>query len=90
MRWYDGRVAVLDLVTCELCYVPLFLNPSESPGLCRDCFAKLSERDELEQPCRRCGRRHTFQFSCGWCGCPVCDGCVYAEHDDDNCVSPWP
>jgi hypothetical protein len=70
---------------CEGCGLPLFLYPSLADRtICRDCEGRM----ELGEPCPRCGRRHAFRFSCGWCGMPVCDGCVYADHEDDDCRFP--
>lgn len=75
---------------CECCGLPLFLYPSKSPGLCELCFDILAFQGELEwSPCKRCGRWHTCQFECHWCGRSVCEGCAEAEHDwDDYCHAP--
>jgi hypothetical protein len=75
---------VRDVEFCEICHLPLFLNPSDTDkAVCNDCVDLLMVRGELWRPCRRCGRRHEFQFSCNKCGAHVCDGCVYAEHEGE-------
>jgi hypothetical protein len=74
---------------CEVCRLPIFLDPSESVGLCGSCELSLTELAELDVPCERCGRRHTYQFRCGWCARWVCDNCVNSDHDDDDdCTNP--
>lgn len=80
---------IADTEFCEICHLPLWLFATHGIGICEDCQNKLRDQRELEEkPCQRCGRSYTFQFSCGWCSLCVCDGCVYAEHEDDDCQNP--
>lgn len=69
---------------CELCDIPIFLYPSEFPGICENCAQHLRqfERKRLA-PCGRCGRGHTLKLHCHWCNKKMCQGCIYRDHHDE-------
>jgi hypothetical protein len=69
---------------CSLCNIFL-LEPREH-NICPECQIR-TEIDRLTEwgDCPRCGRYSDCIFDCGWCGMTVCDGCLYDEHNDDDC-----
>lgn len=72
------------LRSCEICDIPVFLYPSDFPGVCENCIHHLRqfERRKLK-PCERCGRGHTYKLYCNCCNKKMCQGCVYRDHQDE-------
>lgn len=69
---------------CEFCDIPIFLYPSEFPGICENCVQHLRQF-ECKQlvPCERCGRGHTIKLYCDCCNKEMCQGCIYRDHYDE-------
>jgi len=74
-----------DARCCELCDIPVFLYPSEFPGVCENCVQRLRQFECKElAPCPRCGRGHTEKLTCRFCNKEMCEGCIYRDHRDEE------
>lgn len=69
---------------CDLCGIPVYLYPSESKFLCKNCYEK--EAYFIQKPCESCGRVIEYQFHCGVCDRWACNGCIYSDEHSWDCV----